>query len=68
MNPESIIKQFENGELLIKIILSMQNFFIKLDNTKYISEKKDEILFKNKNITLTKLNKTYYLDVFIYLN
>ena len=48
MNPESIIKQFENGELLIKKILSMQNFMKKLDNTKYISEKKMKYYLKIK--------------------
>ncbi len=43
-------------------------FFININNSKFISEKPNDIFSKSKNITITKNNITYYLDDNVYLN
>lgn len=51
MSAKDIIEKFNSGDLLMKAVISIQNFFPNLDNLKFISDNQNEILLKNKNIT-----------------
>jgi len=68
MKSQEIIENFNNGDLLMKVVNLMQNFFITLNNSKLISDNSGDISTKNKNITLIKNNTTYYLDDNIFIN
>lgn len=68
MKSQEIIENFNNGDLLMKVVNLMQNFFITLNNSKLISDNSGDISTKNKNITLIKNNTTYYLDNNIFIN
>ena len=68
LGKNDIIEKFNSGDLLMKAVISIQNFFPNLDNRKFISNNPNEISLKNKNITVAVGDKIYYLDDNIYLN
>ena len=68
MSAKDCIEKFNSGHLLMKAVISIQNFFPNLDNPKKKKKNRDEISCKNKNITISIDNIIYYLDDNIPIN
>ena len=68
-NTKTIINDFNDGILLINIILKLSDFFITLNKKKYFSKAIDELNMANKNFNIVLKNDlTLSIDDLYFLN
>ena len=68
MKKNDILNEFKNNSLLIKTILLLNDFFISIDNMKYISSEKTEICSLKNNFNIQSDKISYFMDDNFFLN